>query len=79
MTLRGSIRSRCRSEVSKLCTASVGDEGDYVHQRAFASAATKKWRWQKSWSGVYSLILDDKVVQDWWDEEAVDLLFPKEA
>ncbi len=29
------------------------------------------WKWQRTWAGVYSIILDDKVVRDWWDEQAI--------
>lgn len=24
------------------------------------------WRWQNNWSGVYSIVIADKAVRDWW-------------
>ena len=37
-----------------------------------APGTAKGWRWQQSWSGIYSVVLNDNHVQDWWDEQALD-------
>ena len=42
-----------------------------------APGAAKGWRWQQSWSGIYSIVLNGCLVQDWWDEEAVGRLYPQ--
>jgi DNA-directed RNA polymerase subunit RPC12/RpoP len=46
----------------------------YIERNAPGTA--KGWRWQQSWSGIYSIVLNDKVVNDWWDEKIIDRLFP---
>ena len=40
-----------------------------------ASGTAKGWRWQRSWSGIYSIVLNEKVVQDWWDADVVRRLY----
>jgi hypothetical protein len=45
---------------------------DYIERNAPGTA--KGWRWQHSWSGLYSVVLNENVVEDWWDEQAVDRL-----
>lgn len=47
----------------------------FIEQNAPGTA--KGWQWQQSWSGVYSIALNENIVEDWWDEEAVNRLFPK--
>jgi hypothetical protein len=32
-----------------------------------APGASKGWRWQKSWSELYCIIIEDKIVRDNWD------------
>ncbi len=46
----------------------------YIERDAPGNA--KGWRWQRSWSGIYSIILNDNFVDDWWDEQILDALFP---
>jgi len=41
-----------------------------------APGTVKGWRWDQSWSGVYSIALNENIVEDWWDQDAVDRLFP---
>jgi hypothetical protein len=41
-----------------------------------APGTAKGWRWRRSWSGIYSIILDDRFVDNWWDEQILDHLFP---
>lgn len=43
-----------------------------------APGTARGWRWQRSWSGIYSIVLNGKLVQEWWDEQAIDRLFPTE-
>lgn len=38
----------------------------YIERNAAGTA--HGWRWDRSWSGVYSIELDGKVVRDWWDQ-----------
>jgi hypothetical protein len=47
---------------------------DYVEKNAPGTA--KGWRWDQSWTGVYSIVINEKRVEDWWDEQAVERLFP---
>jgi hypothetical protein len=42
-----------------------------------APGTAKGWRWQQSWAGIYSIILNGNLVENWWDEQALDRLFPK--
>jgi hypothetical protein len=44
----------------------------YIERNAPGTA--KGWRWQQSWSGIYSIVINEKIVQDWWDDEAIDHL-----
>jgi hypothetical protein len=44
-----------------------------------AHGTAKGWRWQQSWAGIYSIVLNDNLVQDWWDEQTLDRLFPKKS
>ncbi len=37
-----------------------------------AAGTAKGWRWQGSWSGLYSIALNDNIVDDWWDEQKID-------
>ena len=43
--------------------------GSYIERNA--PGTVKGWRWQRSWSGVYSIVLSDNVVEDWWNDQAV--------
>src|SRR5206468_3738208 len=36
-----------------------------------APGTAKGWRWQQSWSGIYSIVLNNNAVMDWWNEQAV--------
>jgi hypothetical protein len=47
---------------------------DYIEKNARGTA--KGWRWDQSWTGVYSIVINEKRVEDWWDEQAVERLFP---
>jgi hypothetical protein len=42
----------------------------YIERNAPGTA--KGWRWQKSWSGVYSIVINENIVEDWWDEQAIN-------
>jgi hypothetical protein len=52
------------------------DATAYIERDAQGTA--KGWHWQQSWSGIYSIVINDRVVEDWWDEQALDRLFPRE-
>ena len=59
------------------CTKSLSDAKATVYIERDAPGTAKGWRWQQSWSGIYSIILNDQLVNDWWDEETLDRLFPR--
>lgn len=42
-----------------------------------APGTEKGWHWQQSWSGIYSIVLNESLVEDWWDQPALDRLFPQ--
>jgi hypothetical protein len=42
----------------------------WIESNALGTA--KGWRWDQSWSGIYSIVLNENIVEDWWDERAVD-------
>ena len=37
---------------------------DYIERQA--EGAKKGWRWQRDWTGLYCIIIEDKVVNDVW-------------
>jgi DNA-directed RNA polymerase subunit RPC12/RpoP len=47
---------------------------DYIERNAPGTA--KGWRWDLSWSGVYSIVLNENIVEDWWNDNALDRLSP---
>ncbi|HEX7530137.1 MAG TPA: hypothetical protein VF333_03255 [Pyrinomonadaceae bacterium] len=59
------------------CIRSLSAAKATVYIERDAPGAAKGWRWQQSWSGIYSIILNDKLVNDWWAEETLDRLFPR--
>jgi len=32
-----------------------------------ASGTKKGWIWQDNWSGIYAIVIEGKVVEDWWE------------
>ncbi len=60
-----------------LQTLSATKATDYIEKNAPGTA--KGWRWDQSWSGVYySIVLNDNIVEDWWDDQALDRLSPRQ-
>jgi hypothetical protein len=49
----------------------------YIEKNALGTA--KGWRWDQSWSGVYSIAINKKVVEDWWDVAAIEGMAPKKG
>jgi hypothetical protein len=47
---------------------------NYIEKNAPGTA--RGWRWDQSWSGVYSIAINNNVVEDWWDDDAVARVFP---
>jgi len=60
------------------CTRPLSPVNATVYIERDAPGTAKGWRWQQSWSGIYSIVLNDCVVEDWWDEQVLDRLFPRE-
>jgi hypothetical protein len=48
---------------------SAVDATEYIEKNAPGTA--KGWRWDQLWSGGYSIVLNEHIVEDWWDEEAL--------
>jgi hypothetical protein len=38
----------------------------YIEKNAAGTA--KGWRWQKNWDDVYSIVIENLLVKDWWKE-----------
>jgi hypothetical protein len=53
--------SRCRVALD------AGDSAEVFERDAPGTA--KGWRWQRTWAGLYAVIVDDRVVQDPWISE----------
>lgn len=71
-TFRAAADPRCPHCLQPL---SATKATDYIERNAPGTA--KGWRWDQSWSGVYSIVLNQNIVEDWWDDQALDLLPPK--
>jgi hypothetical protein len=39
-----------------------------------APGAKSGWHWQNSWDGIYSIIINNLIVHDWWDEHKLENL-----
>jgi hypothetical protein len=48
----------CRQPLSPVHAA------DYIERQA--EGTKKGWRWQRAWTGLYCIIIDDRVVHDIW-------------
>jgi hypothetical protein len=35
---------------------------------ANAPGSKKGWTWDCTWDGLYSIVIEDKIVEDWWKE-----------
>jgi hypothetical protein len=35
---------------------------------ANAPGSKKGWAWDCMWDGLYSIVIEDKIVEDWWKE-----------
>jgi hypothetical protein len=55
-------------------TLSASEATAYIERDA--PGAKKGWRWQQSWSGIYSIVLNDHFLEDWWDEDALSACTP---
>jgi hypothetical protein len=57
---------RCRH-----CNVPLSADAAAVYIEANAPGTKKGWRWQRSWSGVYCIVVDNRVVHD--NFEPVDI------
>jgi hypothetical protein len=48
------------------CKSVLSADSARIYLEANAAGTSKRWRWQGSWSGIYSLIVEDLWVQDNW-------------
>jgi hypothetical protein len=58
---RGSAAPRCphcKSEISAVASTA------YIERNAAGTA--KGWRWQRSWQGLYAIIIENRLVKDPW-------------
>ena len=60
-SFRGRAPARCPS-----CRGPLSPDLAAIWLEAQAPGAEKGWRWQRSWSGLYALILGERVVFDPW-------------
>jgi hypothetical protein len=60
-TFRASASPRCPH-----CLAGLSAESAGVYIEANAPGTAKGWRWQRSWAGMYSIIVDGRWVKDNW-------------
>jgi uncharacterized paraquat-inducible protein A len=60
-TFRADAAPRCPH-----CKFPLSAEGARSYIEANAPGTAKGWRWQRSWKGLYSLIVEDRWVQDNW-------------
>lgn len=72
-TFRSSADPKCPD-----CARSLSPVTATSYIERNAPGTEKGWRWQQSWSGIYSIVLNEKLVKDWWDHQAVDRYFPSE-
>jgi len=70
---RSSADPKCPTCATGLSPVTVTS---YVERNA--RGTERGWHWQQSWSGIYSIVLNEIFVEDWWDQEAVDRYFPSE-
>lgn len=58
---RGAAAPRCphcRAELS------AKDSAEYIERNA--AGTSRGWRWQRSWSGLYAIVIDSRLVQNPW-------------
>ena len=51
----------CRSSLSAIAATT------YIEKNAAGTA--KGWRWQKNWDDLYSIVIENLYVEDWWKEK----------
>ena len=68
---RASADPKCPSCARSL---SVTKATAYIEKNAPGTA--EGWRWDQSWSGIYSIVINENCVNDSWDDEAIDRLLP---
>ena len=61
----GSFRSRASPRCPQ-CSAELSARRARSWIEAQAPGAAKGWRWQGSWSGLYAIVIEGRVVQDVW-------------
>lgn len=64
-TFRGSASPRCPSCLAAL---SANDAAAYIERNALG--ASKGLRWQRSWRGLYAIVVEDRLVRNPWCESA---------
>jgi hypothetical protein len=62
---RGSAPPRCPRCGERL---SAEQAAEYLERNAPGTA--KGWRWQRTWGGLYAIIIEDRVVNDPWIKDA---------
>jgi hypothetical protein len=60
---RGSAAPRCPR-----CATELSAEASAEFIERHAPAAAKGWRWQRSWQGLYSIVIDNRLVRDPWTQ-----------
>jgi hypothetical protein len=58
---RGAASPRCPH-----CSAELSAEVSTAFIERNALGTAKGWRWQRSWQGLYAIVIDNRVVKDPW-------------
>ena len=60
---RGSATPRCPH-----CARHLSAEASAEFIERNASGTAKGWRWQRSWRGLYAIVIEDRLAQDPWSQ-----------
>lgn len=63
-TFRAQAPPRCPH-----CNLPLSAELATHYLEANAPGTAKGWRWDRRWDGLYSIIIEERVVTNWWKEE----------
>ena len=65
-TFRSNANPRCPHCLQPLSADAVAE---FIERNA--PGTVKGWRWQRNWTGLYCILIEDRVVKDNWNEKAL--------
>lgn len=69
----GGSFAQCASPRCPSCNQELGADAAAEYIERDAPGAKRGWRWQRSWKGVYCILIEDRVLSDWWrDNEEIE-------